>query len=60
MYLPGSDDCLDARLELDDADLCRLVERNSRYIQGRGQTCEAVRLILVVERVQDFDYMIHD
>ena len=55
MYLPGSDDCLDARLELDDADLGRLIKRHDGDAQRVGQTCKTVGLVLVVECVEDLD-----
>jgi hypothetical protein len=55
MYLPGSDDCLDACLEFYDADLSSLIKRHDGNAQGVGQTCQAVRLVLVVERVEDLD-----
>jgi hypothetical protein len=56
MYLPGSNDCLDARFEFYDADLSRLIKRHDGNAQRVGQTCKAVRLVLVVECVEDLHY----
>jgi hypothetical protein len=46
---------LDASLQLHDAQLGGFVKGKCRNVQGTGQAGQAVRLILIIERVKNLD-----
>lgn len=50
---PGRNDRLDACLQLDYTDLSLLIQKGSLKVEHMGPPSEAIRLVLVVKRVQD-------